>query len=77
MTDPKKAFGFNPRRLRIAKGLSQEALAESAGVHRTYVGAVERGERNISLVNIHRLAVALQCSPGELLMDVPRKARKS
>ncbi|MGZ3100515.1 helix-turn-helix domain-containing protein [Streptomyces sp. H72] len=57
------------RELREAKGLSQEGLAELAVLHRTYVGSVERGERNISLVNIHRLARALGVAPAELLMN--------
>jgi len=46
--------------VRLRKGISQEKLAELAGLHRTYVSSVERGERNISLVNIHRLAEALE-----------------
>ena len=45
--------------MRLAAGLSQEGLAEKAGLHRTYVGSVERGERNIGLENIHALARAL------------------
>ena len=52
-------FGANVRRLRVEKGLSQEAFAEECGLHRTYVGSVERGERNVSLDNIARISVAL------------------
>ena len=47
-------------------GYSQESLADAAGLHRTYLGGVERGERNISLVNIWRVANALSVSPSEL-----------
>jgi len=59
------------RELRRAKGISQEALADEAGVHRTYMGSVERGERNISLDNIVRIAKALRGQPYELLKDIP------
>ena len=54
-----KRFGVKVRVLRISRGLSQEALAAKAKLHRTYIGGVERGERNISLVNIEKIAVAL------------------
>ncbi|WP_368649340.1 helix-turn-helix domain-containing protein [Castellaniella ginsengisoli] len=50
--------------------MSQEALADAAGLHRTYVGSVERGERNISIDNIDRFAIALSVSPA-LLMQKP------
>lgn len=63
-------FGANLRQLRKLHGLSQEALADRAGLHWTYVGSVERGERNISIDNICRLAWALDCDPAKLL--VPR-----
>jgi transcriptional regulator with XRE-family HTH domain len=57
----------NLRRLRKEQGLSQEVLADKANLHRTFVGAVERGERNISLDNIGKLAAALAVSPSRLL----------
>ncbi len=57
----------NLRRFRANLGLSQEALADEAQLHRTFVGAVERRERNISLDNIEKLATALKIAPYELL----------
>lgn len=64
--DPQRRFGRRVRFLRERAGLSQEALAAKAGIHRTYMGGVERGERNISLKNIVRLAAALGVHPREL-----------
>ena len=63
-------FGEQIRRLREAKGLSQEKLGELAGLHRTYTSGVERGERNIGLINVLRLANALDVSPGELFEGI-------
>ena len=54
-----KRLGARLRDLRHQQGISQEKLAELAGLHRTYVGAVERGERNISLINLTALSIAL------------------
>ena len=64
-----KVFADRVRSLRTAAGLSQEALAEKAGLHRTYVGSIERGERNVSLENIGRLAEALGVFPDQLLTE--------
>lgn len=64
-------MALNLRRLREGLGLSQEALADRASLHRTYVGSVERGERNISIDNIERLAHALGVSAASLL-EVPK-----
>lgn len=66
-TETRLLFARNLRRAREAQGISQEMLAELAGLHRTYVGSVERGERNISIDNIGRLAKALGMEPADLL----------
>lgn len=60
-------FGKRVRSLRMTKSLSQEQLAELSGLHRNYIGGIERGERNITLLNILRLSKALEISASELL----------
>jgi transcriptional regulator with XRE-family HTH domain len=60
------AFGATVRRVREAAGLSQEKLAAKTGIHRTYIGGIERGERNPTLLMIHRLARALRIKAGQL-----------
>ena len=63
------AFGCRLRHLRQQQNLSQEELAQRAGIDRTYVGGVERGERNLSLLNVKRLADALGVKPRDLFDD--------
>ena len=65
--DARTLFGKHVRKLRLERGFSQEKLAELAGLHRNYVGSVERGERNIALLNIVALAHALHVRPAKLL----------
>jgi transcriptional regulator with XRE-family HTH domain len=63
-------LGDNIRRIRKAKGVSQEKLAELASLHRTYLGGVERGERNVSLMNLIRISRALSVLPEKLLQGI-------
>ncbi len=63
----RKKLGFAIRQIREGLGLSQEELAFQSDLHRTYIGSVERGERNISIVNIAKVAKALQVSSSKLL----------
>ena len=70
MKDIKQAFGNRMRQLRLEKGWSQEELAQHVGLHRTYIGSVERGERHVSLVNIVRLADALNVELKQLFRGV-------
>jgi transcriptional regulator with XRE-family HTH domain len=65
----RKILALNLRRLRAEQGISQEELADRAGLHRTYVGSVERSERNVSIDNIAKLACALGVEAHELLRD--------
>lgn len=67
-------FGKSVRLLREQKGLSQEALADLSHLHRTYIGGIERGERNVGLLNLLRLSKALKVLPSELLQDFDKKA---
>lgn len=63
----REVLATNLRRLRAERGLSQEALADLAGVHRNYLGGIERRERNVGLDNLERLARALGVSVSELV----------
>lgn len=66
------AFGLAMKSRRLKLGLSQEDLADRAGLHRTYIGSVERGERNISLQNILSISKALKTSPSRLLAEAEK-----
>jgi transcriptional regulator with XRE-family HTH domain len=69
-SDPRTIFGRRVREIRLQRGLSQEKLAERADLHRNYVGGVERGERNISLLNIVKLAHGLNVRPAKLIEPI-------
>jgi transcriptional regulator with XRE-family HTH domain len=62
-----RQFGSRVKKLRKARGWSQEELGKRAGLHRTYIGSIERNERNISLLNIERIAKALNIEIKKLL----------
>jgi transcriptional regulator with XRE-family HTH domain len=63
-------FGAAIRARRIALGLSQEALADEAEIDRSHMGKLERGERNLTFLNILRIARAVRCSPSDLFSDI-------
>jgi len=73
-TDPRILFGLRLAQLRRERGWSQETLAFESGVARSYLGGVERGKRNLSLVNICRLAATLELPPAMLLDFAPALA---
>lgn len=62
-------FGLVVRRFRLEQGISQEGLAERAGLHRTYIGMIERAEKNITLENIGKVSKALNLKLSELFKD--------
>ena len=67
----------NMRKLRAARGLTQEALAHESGVNRTYLSSVERAERNVSIDNVARIAKALAVEPWKLLRDAAAAASRA
>jgi transcriptional regulator with XRE-family HTH domain len=68
-SNARKVFAKRLRQIRQIRGLSQEQLADLVGLHRTYVGSVERGERNVSIDNMERFAQALEIELTELLTE--------
>ena len=69
-------FATNMRRIRLEKKLTQEKVAEAAGLHPNYISSVERGERNISICYIERIAIALSVCMGELVADLRPQEKK-
>ena len=67
MTDINKKVGENIRKYREKKGLTQETLAHEADLHRAYIGQIERGEKNIGVKNLEKIAKALDIKPSKLL----------
>jgi transcriptional regulator with XRE-family HTH domain len=67
--DLQRRLAVNVKRLRLESGLSQEELATRCGLHRTYLGAVERGERNVTLEAVAKIALALAVDPADLLRE--------
>jgi len=65
----RKLLAKRIREVRVDRGLSQESLAAATGLHRTYIGSVERAERNVSIDNIERIALALNCKVADLLTE--------
>jgi len=62
-------LGHAVRSRRMALSLSQEALADYAGIDRSHMGKIERGERNVTFLNLLRIASAIECKPSDLLID--------
>ncbi|MCX6543507.1 MAG: helix-turn-helix transcriptional regulator [Acidobacteria bacterium] len=72
----RKHFGRRIRELRLTRDLSQEQLAERAGLHRNYVGGIERGERNVAILNIAKLAAGLDITLAELFAPFTHRPRR-
>ena len=75
--DLQKALGQRVRQLRLRRGYSQEAFADHCGVHRTFMGTIERGESNLSLQNLARIASGLGITLSKLFSGIERQASSS
>lgn len=64
-----RQLGFRIRERRLAMNLTQAAPADQCGLHRTFVGSVERGERNVAILSLRKIAMSLRVSPAELLAE--------
>jgi transcriptional regulator with XRE-family HTH domain len=71
-----KALGQRIRELRTKQGYSQEAFADKCGVHRTFMGTIERGESNLSFQNIHKVAATLGVTLSDLFLNLERTAQE-
>lgn len=69
VTDPRKVLGIAIRKRRLALGLTQEELAEKADLHWTYISGIERGVRNVTVVNLFHIAIALNTRVRDLVRD--------
>mgnify|MGYP000891208904 CR=1 FL=1 len=74
--DIKSVFAGNVKKYRIKKGFSQEAFAEKAGLHRTYISAIEREKRSIALDNVQKIADALEIETYLLFIDIETEKKK-
>lgn len=77
ISDVTEAFGKRLRELRRRKGLGSSVLAKKAGLSLSYIGFIERGERNPTLETVAKLAAALEIDPGELLRELPKPSPHS
>lgn len=68
-TDFLRRLGDRVRERRTARNLTQAALADACGLHRTFIGSVERGERNVAILSLKKIASALRVAPAELLTE--------
>lgn len=73
-TSQLQRLGAEIRKLRAVRGFSQESFADACGLDRTYVGGVERGERNLGFKNLLRISEALNVEPSELLANISAKS---
>lgn len=69
VADIREKFGKHLRKIRLQHGLSQEALGMEADLHRTFISMVERGERNVTIATVEKLAKALKCRMADLMPD--------
>jgi transcriptional regulator with XRE-family HTH domain len=74
---PEQAFGLTVRRIRLNRGLSQQALADKSGYHRTYIGLLEGGQKSPSLRTIFNIATTLQVGPSKIVKEVERLVERT